>query len=162
MGHPIQLKEAVIQKVLAGNKPRHEIAADFGVGRSTIGNWLRQYKKNGSINLKSKEKRPKEWSFEDRMSALIETGSMTPEEQTAWCRKKGIFPHHLKRWKQDAISGMAVNSSQKHTEKEKQLTKELSTLKRELSRKEKALAETAALLVLKKKAQEIWGEPEDD
>jgi len=35
-------------------------------------------------------------------------------------------------------------------------------LEAELRRKEKALAETAALLVLKKKAQAIWGEPEGE
>jgi len=162
MGHPVKLKEAVLQKVLSGNKTQYEIATDFGIGRSTISNWLRQYRKNGNINLKSKEKRPKDWSFEDRMSSLIETGSMTSEEKAAWCRKKGIFPHHLKQWKKDAISGMAANTNQKRTEKEKQLTKKISSLKKDLSRKEKALAEAAALLVLKKKAQEIWGEPEDD
>lgn len=40
--------------------------------------------------------------------------------------------------------------------------KKIKTLEKELNRKEKALAETAALLVLQKKAQELWGEPEDD
>jgi len=162
MGYSIQVKEAVLQKVLSGNKPHYEIARDFGVGLSTIGNWLRQYKQNGNINLKKKEKRPKDWNFEDRMSALIETGSMTTEDRTSWCRNKGIFPHHLEQWKKDAISGMAANSSQKRTEKEKQLTKEISSLKKDLTRKDKALAETAALLVLKKKVQAIWGDPEDD
>ena len=57
---------------------------------------------------------------------------------------------------------MAINSSKKQSEAEKQLRKENSTLRKDLNRKEKALAETAALLVLKKKAQAIWGEPEED
>ncbi len=162
MGYSIQVKEAVLQKVLNGNKTHHEIAMEYGIGKSTIGKWLRQYKQNGSINLKSKEKRPKDWTSEGRITALITTGSMSPEECAFWCRKKGIFPHHLEQWKKDAISGMAAGSRKKQSETEKQLRKENSALKKDLNRKEKALAETAALLVLKKKAQAIWGEPEED
>lgn len=162
MGYSIQVKEAVLQKILQGNKPHHEIAVEYEIGRSTIGKWLRQYKQNGEINLKSKEKRPRDWTSEERITALIATGSMPPEECASWCRKNGIFPHHLEQWKKDAISGMTASSSKRQSEAEKQLRKEVSALKKDLSRKEKALAETAALLVLKKKAQAIWGEPEED
>ncbi|MCP4551298.1 MAG: hypothetical protein GY834_04505, partial [Bacteroidetes bacterium] len=76
MGYPIKLKKAVIRNVLQGSSPRHKIASEFGVGLSTIGKWLREYKYNGNINLNSKEKRPKDWTAEERMTALIETGSM--------------------------------------------------------------------------------------
>ena len=55
MGYSIQIKEAVLQKVLLGNKPHNEISKEFGVGRSTIGKWLRQYKQDGNIDLKSKK-----------------------------------------------------------------------------------------------------------
>ena len=161
MGYPIQLKEAVLQKVLQENRPHHEIATEYGIGRSTIGKWLREYKSNGNINLKSKEKRPRDWTSEERLSAIVKTGSMTPEECALWCRRKGLFPHHLEQWKKDAISGMSNTHDKQRIENEKQYKKEISSLKRDLSRKEKALAETAALLVLKKKAQAIWGEPED-
>lgn len=162
MGYSIQLKEVVLQKVLSGTKPQHEIAEEFGVGKSTIRNWLKQYRDNGNIDLKSKEKRPKDWTPEERITALITTGGMAPEECASWCRKNGIFPHHLEQWKKDAISAMAASSGKKQSDTERQLRKENSSLKKDLSRKEKALAETAALLVLKKKAQAIWGEPEED
>jgi len=161
MGYPIQMREAVLKSVLKGSKPHHEIAVEFGVGRSTIGKWLREHKLNGNIKLPSKEKRPKDWTAEERMSALLETGSMTDEERTVWCRKNGIFFHNLDQWKKDAISAMKPKAKEQ-AEKESNLKKEILSLKKDLSRKEKALAETAALLVLKKKAQEIWGEPKDD
>lgn len=162
MGLPVQVKEAVLKKVLIGNRPHHEIALEFGIGRSTIGKWLREYKQTGNINLNSKEKRPKDWTAAERLSALIETGTMTEDERASWCRKKGIFTHHLEQWKKDALSAMTPNPNKAQNEKEKALQKENSVLKKELLRKDKALAETAALLVLKKKVQEIWGEPEDD
>lgn len=162
MGYPIKLKKAVLKKVLEGNKPRHEIAKEFGIGKSTISKWLKEYKLNGSVNLNSKEKRPSDWTVEERMSALLETGAMSVEARTAWCRKKGIFIHNLDQWKKDAISAMLSSSTRKQSEEVKNLKQENKSLKKDLSRKEKALAETAALLVLKKKVQEIWGEPEDD
>jgi transposase-like protein len=162
MGYSIQIKETVLQKALSGRKTQHEIATEFGVGKSTIRNWLKHYRKSCDINLKSKEKRPQDWIPEERISALIETGAMNPEERSTWCRKKGIFPHHLEQWKKDAISGISNIPEKQMREKETRYKKEISSLKRDLTRKEKALAETAALLVLKKKAQAIWGEPEED
>jgi len=71
MGYSIQVNEAVLQKVLNGNKPHHEIAMEYGIGKSTIGKWLRQYKQNESINLKSKEKRPKDWTSEGRITRVF-------------------------------------------------------------------------------------------
>jgi transposase len=162
MGYPIQLKEAVLKKVLQGSKPQHAIAIELGVGKSTIGKWLREYKQNGSIKLKSKEKRPKDWTAEERISAIIKTGCMAAEDRTAWCRKKGIFTHNLDQWKKDAISAVIPKPNKVQLEEHKNLKKKISALKKDLSRKDRALAETAALLILKKKAQEIWGEPEED
>jgi hypothetical protein len=123
---------------------------------------LKEHKQNGSIKLKSKEKRPKDWTAEERISAIMETGCMTEEDRTAWCRKKGIFIHNLDQWKKDAISAIIPKPNKEESEEHKNLKKEIVALKKDLSRKDKALAETAALLILKKKAQEIWGEPEED
>ena len=162
MGYPIQLKEAVLKKVLQGNKPHYEVAKELGVGRSTIGKWLKEHKQNGSIKLKSKGKRPKDWTAEERISAIIKTGCMTEEDRTAWCRKNGIFTHNLDQWEKDAIYAVIPKPNKDQLEEHKNLKKEISALKKDLSRKDKALAETAALLILKKKAQEIWGEPEED
>jgi len=162
MGYPIQLKEAVVKKVLNGNKPQHEIAKGFGIGRSTIGKWLKEYRENGGINLNSQGKRPKDWTAQERMTALIATGSMSPEDRASWCRKNGIFIHNLEQWKKEAIDAMSSGSGEKQSEEVKALKKENLNLKKNLTCKEKALAETAALLVLKKKAQEIWGEPEGE
>lgn len=157
MGLPFQVKEAVLKKILMGNRPHHEVALEFGIGRSTIGKWLKDYKKIGNINLNSKEKRPKDWSATERLSALIETGTMTEDERTSWCRKKGIFTHNLEQWKKDALSAMVPKSNKEQNEKEKALQKENSVLKKELLRKDRALAETAALLVLKKKSRRSGG-----
>ena len=51
MGYPIEMKEAVLKKVLTGGKPYHEIAREAGVGRSTLTYWLKNHKKDGNKNL---------------------------------------------------------------------------------------------------------------
>jgi len=162
MGYSIKMKKAVIKKALLGEKTQQDIATDAGIGLSTLRAWLKKHRENGNIQLNNKEKRPQDWTTEERIEALIETGSMSDEERVAWCREKGIFIHHLKQWKKDAIATTPPKPTKGKTNETQLLKKEIAGLKKELSRKEKALAETAALLVLKKKADSIWGDPEDD
>ncbi len=163
MGYPIAMKESVIKKVLAGSKTQDEIAKEAGIGRSTLSYWLKHYRRDGSLKLSKKEKRPQDWKAEERIRALMETGSMSDEERVSWCRKNGLFVHHLEQWEKDAIfSTTSKPEKGKNTNETRRLRKEVAALKKELTRKEKALAETAALLVLKKKADSIWGVTEDE
>ena len=151
MGYSIKTKQAVIKKALLGEKTHTEIAKEAGIGRSTLAYWLKNYKCDGNIVLKKQEKRPQDWTSEERIESLIETGSMSDEERVAWCRTKGIFVHHLKLWKKDIITAVSPDIGKKKANETGKLKKEILSLKKELSRKDKALAETAALLVLKKK-----------
>ena len=162
MGYPIEMKEAVIKKVLMGGKPLHEIAREAGIGRSTLTYWLKHYRKDGNIQLTQKEKRPQDWTADERINALMETGAMAEEERIAWCRKRGVFTHHLEQWKKDAVTSLSLKRDHGKPKGFMRLQKENVALKKELNRKDKALAETAALLVLKKKANSIWGEPKGD
>ncbi len=162
MVYPIKMKEAVIKKVLMGEKPYHEIAREAGIGLSTLTYWLKNHKNDGNKTLAKKEKRPQDWTAEERLNALMKTGSMPEYERVSWCRKKGVFSHHLEQWKKDILSLSTPNSSSVKFKGSTRLKKENAALKKELNRKDKALAETAALLVLKKKADSIWGGLRDD
>ena len=162
MVYPIKTKEAVIKKVLMGGKPHHEIASEAGIGRSTLTYWLKNHKKDGKENLTDKEKRPQDWTTEQRLNALMETGAMPEGKRICWCRKRGVFSHHLEQWRKDILSLSTPNSTSVKSKGITRLKKENAALKKELNRKNKALAETAALLVLKKKADSIWGDLRDD
>ncbi|SMD15759.1 Transposase [Desulfocicer vacuolatum DSM 3385] len=162
MVYPIKTKEAVIKKVLMGGKPHHEIASEAGIGLSTLSYWLKNHKKDGNLTVNKKEKRPQDWSAEERLKALMETGTMAEKERVSWCRKRGVFSHHLEQWKKDILSLSTPAKASVKSKGSARLKKENAALKKELNRKEKALAETAALLVLKKKADSIWGDPKDD
>lgn len=162
MGYPIEMKEAVIKKVMMGGKSYYEIAREAGIGRSTLTYWLKHQRKDGNMNLTQKEKRPQDWTAEERINALMATGVMSERDRVSWCRKKGVFVHHLDQWKKDTISLLTPNRAHNKSKDAIRLKKENAVLKKELNRKDKALAETAALLVLKKKADFVWGAFKDD
>lgn len=105
------------------------------------------------------EKNPCHWSSEEKLQAIMDTARLPQEEVSQYCRKKGIFPHHIDQWKAEFVKPTARPENDTHL---KQLKKEVNRLNGELNRKEKALAEAAALLMLKKKAQALWGDGEVD
>ena len=64
----------------------------------------------------------------------------------------------MQQWRKEMLNGLETASPAKKNKGKSPEAKRIRELERELYRKEKALAETAALLVLKKKAQAIWGD----
>jgi transposase-like protein len=156
--HPRQVREAAVQQALTGHGSQEQIAEEHGVGFSTLQRWLREAKRAGEPVMAKKEKRPQDWTKEERLNALLEAAKLSDEELGAWCRQKGLHTHHLEKWRKE----LAQEQPKTENATSKQLKKEIKDLKKELSRKDKALAETSALLVLKKKADAIWGDNEED
>ena len=112
--------------------------------------------------MSAKSKRPQDWTAEERLQALVETASLSPEETSAWCRAKGVHTHHLAQWKKDFLTGASEGSKPKRSVESSKLQKKVRSLEKDLRRKEKALAEASALLLLKKKVDAIWGDQEED
>ena len=80
-------------------------------------------------------------------------------EKAAWCREKGLFEHQLSAWREAFCSGTEPETAQERRESKAELRAlqgKHEVLQRELRRKERALAEAAALLVLQKKFQALW------
>ncbi len=160
--YSVGFREKVTAEALHSGKTLRVMAEEYGVGYSTLGKWIRDYRNSGEQPLANKERRPLDWSVEQRYAALLETGQLGEEEVGRWCREHGLHTHQLSRWGQDAMMGTGGKKATAERVETRRLREENRSLKKELRRKEKALAETAALLVLKKKAQLIWGESEDD
>ena len=95
---------------------------------------------------------------------VLETASLNEAELAQYCRRKGLYPEQIEQWKKACQSANATQTEMSKAEKErsKDDKRKIKKLERELKRKEAALAETAALLVLQKKAQALWGEPQDE
>ncbi len=106
-------------------------------------------------------KRPQDWTAEEKLQAVIEAAAIPEAELGAFLRRRGLHEAQLQQWRQQVLSGLEqrpTRSSKKPTAEARRVRE----LERELARKDKALAETAALLVLKKKVQAIWGDGADD
>lgn len=137
-----------------------EVANTLGLPKSTLYGWVEAMKKREKTAPLSgegaTEKKPCQWSSQEKFDAIIETASFSEEAVAEYCRKKGIFPHHLQSWKKEFREGSSKKHDAEARVENKILKEEIKTLSRELHRKEKALAEAAALLVLKKKADDYW------
>lgn len=159
-----EFKEQVVRKMMPpGAQSVAQVSRDTGVSEQTLYNWRNRFRHEGKV-VPADPSNPDNWSGADKLAVIIETASLNEQALSEYCRQKGLYPEQIERWKEMAISGADNHQQLSRAEKkqfqaEKQKSKKLE---KELRRKEKALAEAAALLVLKKKAQAIWGDPEDD
>lgn len=159
-----KLKHSMAAKILMPGGPSAlSLSHETGISQTALSRWARTYKGEGLI-MSNKDRRPRDWSSEERFDAIISSTTLKDAELGEHLRKNGLTTAHLEKWKQEFINGTGKHKvgRKPHSPVEKELKKENKELKRDLHRKNKALAETSALLILKKKAQEIWGMLEDE
>lgn len=156
--------ESIITKALTPNGPSIvELAKESGIPYSTLYTWVSMSRKNRSKSSNQMPIRPKNQSAEAKLQAVLATLNMSEEEKGAYCRQHGFYTHHLEEWKKLILEGLGANNIDKSQKIENQKTKvELKKLQSDLRRKDKALAEVSALLILKKKADLLWGDNEGD
>lgn len=104
-------------------------------------------------------RRPQDWTPEERLRAVQEANALSDQELGEFLRREGLHEADLTQWRRAALEGLTP--SRERRGKKSPEKKRIAQLEKELRRKDKALAETAALLVLKKKVQAIWGDEDD-
>lgn len=158
-------KEAALRRLAdlacPGLKP---LAKELQVMPQTLRKWRDEctnfVNPNGEIMIKTPgRKRPQDWSAEEKYQAVFQCEALNQEERSEFCRRNGVFPDQLEFWKEQCLA--AMRKGPKVDLEKKKMHQELKTLNQEIARKDKALAETAALLILKKKAALIFGETQD-
>jgi hypothetical protein len=101
--------------------------------------------------------RGRAWSAGARLEAVISTAAINEAAKSAWCREHGVYPTELNKWRVSCTTALAdpqdAPATPQATRASAKLIKELE---REVLRKDRALAETAALLVLSKKVAAIF------
>jgi len=161
--YSIEFKEAAVKKMMPPNAtPVSEIRRVTGVTDVTLYKWRNEYRNKG-IAVPGNDVKPDDWKGQDKLAVVIEAAALNESELGEYCRKKGLYPEQVQRWKEAALKGYdsAEKIQHQYVSSRKEDRRKIKKLESELRRKEKALAETAALLVLRKKAQAIWGEEED-
>lgn len=156
-------KEAVLRKMSGGKYKISVIAKEEQIPEGTLHYWRHEARKKG-LHLPNGSKSLAGWSSHDKFQAVVESSFFNEHERAAYCRKKGIDPVMLEQWRNACIHANNWDEEQARIIKsERQEARQrVNELERELRRKEKALAEAAALLVLQKKLQAIWGETGDE
>lgn len=159
--YPPERKQAIINKMAVPNCISvPELAQAEGISEATLYIWRNQARSQGKL-LPDADAGPDGWAAQDRLNAVIETAAM-PEAQCAeYCRKHGLFPEQLDRWKAACLAGCGTAPAMPQQEVErlrKEDKKKMARLEKELTRKEKALAEAAALLVLRKNLAPLLGD----
>jgi transposase len=157
-----EFKEQTVRKLMPPhNRTVASLSQEIGVSEATLYNWKKQFRAKGYV-VPKRSTIADQWDAKAKLAAVIQTAAMNEAERSEYCRKHGLYPEQIDAWKaafEASEPGQAAPSSKSDLAAER---KKSRALEKELRRKEKALAEAAALLTLSKKAQAIWGTNEDD
>ena len=157
----------ILQAINRGSRSIADIAASNNIGQSTLSRWIKHYKLGstpkgeGSKTNSTKDNSP--LSAEKKFQHILASNGLDDVSLGKYCRHHGLYSHQLNDWKNDLMNNKSTgdNSAAIRAELNEMKAKN-KKLEGELRRKDKALAEASALLILKKKADLIWGESEDD
>jgi len=143
-----------------------EISQQLGIHVITLYKWRKAWRLQGEV-LPASQKDPDGWSATDKFTVVPEYAGLNASELSVYCCERGLFPEQVARWREAAQDANAQPllrmADQKDLHKRHQEDqREIKRLQQELCRKDKALAEAAALLIASKKIQAYWGEDEGD
>ena len=149
------IEQALVKVFSRGARTVLSVAQDLNVKYHTLKYWMKHKKLGHPGEALVKERRPQDWSTQEQLVALHETHRLSVDELNAWCRGRGLFAHHLASWKAAfCVGGQSMGAP--GTREIRTLKDEVEKLKREVLRKDRALAEAAALLILQKKFRALW------
>jgi transposase-like protein len=157
-----KFKEKLVAKALGPDTSIAGTARSAGISKATLYTWVQQARMGSVTKRRNKGGRPRKtgrWSPEDKLRIISEASALKDEELGAFMRHEGLHEADLEEMRAAALAGLEPKVVQRGPSREE---KRIATLERELRRKEKALAEAAALLVLQKKFQALMEEEGDD
>jgi transposase len=143
-------KDRAVARVLPPESaPIKDVANEIGVGVGTLERWR--------SDALARPAQQRVWTAAARFDAVLTTAAMDEASRSAWCRSNGLYPQELSNWRETALASLSSTDVPRSSAQEtKQNRRRIKELEREVNRKNKALAETAALLVLSKKVAAIF------
>ena len=145
------------------------LSKEVGVAQSNLSRWLVAARRVNAMTKDRVADRVVEApagvrSASDKLRIVMDAAALGPSELGAFLRREGVHEAELEQWRasvleggRSALEGGATRPSGRGGE-----TKRIKELEREIRRKDRALAEAAALLVLQKKVRALWGDEDDD
>jgi len=170
-----KLRAKMIQQMTGpGAMSATALAEEVGITQPTLSRWLREAGTVPAMSSRRDERErgagaergdpvedrglPKDWSAERKLQVLVEASRLSEADLGTFLRRTGLHEAQLVEWRATALASLeGAGAKQSRKKRGAPESKRIRALEREVRRKDKALAETAALLVLGKKADALWG-----
>lgn len=166
--YSVAFKANMVRK-MAGGISACALSKEVEIPQSTLSRWLREAGRPKDIRetptrsrtmREERPKRPQDWSPEEKVAAVLEAAAVPDAELGAYLRREGLHQSELAEWRRRMVRGLEKGKAAPRRGQSPE-ARRVRELERELRRKEAALAETAALLVLEKKVRTIWADGDD-
>lgn len=159
--YSVNFKKRMVERMVGPRRvSASALSKEVGVPQPTLSLWLRAA---GSVSVamsddekKRATRRPDDWSPQEKVAAVMEAAGLPNADLGAWLRRKGLTEEHLRQWREALEERAAAVFEPREPRGSAESRRRVKELERELRRKDKALAETAALLVLQGKMQALW------
>lgn len=149
--HSKEFKDSIVEKILnRGERTISSVCEETGILQGTATKWLRVY---GKVGIQQKPRGSMKWSAEAKLKAIVDTTSLSENDLGIYLRREGLYSNQVTEWRAEIIKNFRMRSKFKKDARDEKI----KILERDLLRKDKALAEASALLILQKKVDLIWG-----
>lgn len=153
----------VRKMLLPGGVSATSLSTTTGIPQPTLSRWLRDAKESDmptpAKTPPRPARRPSDWKAEEKLRVLKDAEGLTGTALGELLRREGLHEADLEAWRRAALVALGGDAKPAASSSEARRVRELE---KQLLRKDRALAEAAALLVLQKKVQELWGDEDDD
>lgn len=160
-----ELKDAVLKRMMPPeSRSVAELARETGITETTLYNWRKSARRAGAVMPGGGKQQSEEWDSPAKFAVVLETARLSETELAAYCRSRGLYVEQVRLWRAACEQANARLDVEAATQARQHKTdkKRIKELERELARKEKALAEAAALLVLAKKYRAFPQQQDED
>jgi len=153
-----EFKQALVKKLLSrGKQTVAQFCEENGLGISTVTRWQSECANVSEMNHKKNKSKV---SSENILKIISETYSLNEEDLGLYLRKNGLHSAQVAEWRSSFLS--SVNKPKTYLNKKDARDSKISELEKDLFKKDKALAEVSALLILQKKVGLLWGKRTED
>ena len=150
--YSVAFKQKMVERLTGKNAVSAlQLSKETGVQQQSLSRWLQEARSLPLMAARKPISRP--WTVEQKARVLAEAARLTGEELTAYLDREGVPFADFESWRLALEEGGRASVA---------TNKRIRKLERELARKEKALAEAAALLVLKKTVASLYHDDEDE
>jgi len=153
-----EFKQAIVKKLLSrGKQTVEQFCEENGLALSTVTRWQSECANVSEMNHKKNKSKV---SSENILKSISETYSLNEEDLGLYLRKNGLHSAQIAEWRSTFLS--SVNKPKIFLNKKDARDSKIKDLEKDLFKKDKALAEVSALLILQKKVSLLWGKRTED